>query len=92
MVRGGPVVDEAVIPTVTVKLVELVPVPPALVTEIGPVEARAGTVDLSWVAETKVHPAATPLNLTVVEVQVEADPVNPAPLMVMDVPTARWRE
>jgi len=76
-----------VIPRVTVKFVELVPVPPALVTEIGPVEARAGTVVLSWVVETNVQLAFTPLNFTVVDVQVEPDPVKPVPVMVTGVPT-----
>src|SRR6266511_337514 len=90
-VRGGPLAGEIVIPRVTVKFVELVPVPPALVTEIGPVEARAGTVVLSWVVETNVHPELTPLNFTVVDVQVEPDPVNPVPVMVTGCPPARWR-
>src|SRR6266508_312979 len=86
-VRGGPLAGEIVIPRVTVKFVELVPVPPALVTEIGPVEARAGTVVLSWVVETNVQLAFTPLNFTVVDVQVEPDPVKPVPVMVTGVPT-----
>src|SRR6266511_4976540 len=49
------------IPRVTVKFVQLVPVPPALVTEIGPVEARAGTVVLSWGGRDERAPRVHPL-------------------------------
>jgi hypothetical protein len=51
-------------PPVTVKLVELVPVPFPVVTAIGPVVAPPGTVALRFVLVFGVKLAATPLNVT----------------------------
>ena len=66
---------------VTVKLPELVPVPPAVVTAIGPLVAPAGTVAVSCVSEpTANDEAAAPLNAT------EVAPVNPVPVTVTEVP------
>ena len=55
---GGPTVGESRSPGFTVKLVELFPVPPGVVTEIGPVEAEAGTVAVIFVSEFTVKVAA----------------------------------
>jgi hypothetical protein len=69
-------------PPDTVKLAVLVPVPPGVVTEIGPVVAPLGTVAVICVAELTVYDvAATPLNLTAVA------PVKFVPVMTTDVPT-----
>src|SRR5438093_627920 len=66
----------------TVKLAELVPVPPAVVTLILPVTAPSGTVAVIWVAElTTKLVAATPPNFT------EVAPVKPVPWIVTEVPT-----
>jgi hypothetical protein len=68
--------------TVTVKLVAEVPVPPAVVTEIGPVIAPAGTVADICVGVLTVKPtASTPLNLH------EVAPVKLVPVIVTGVPT-----
>jgi len=65
-----------------VKLAELVPVPPAVVTLILPVTAPTGTVAVIWVAELTVKlVAATPPNFT------EVAPVKPVPWIVTEVPT-----
>jgi len=65
-----------------VKLAELVPVPPAVVTLILPVTAPTGTVAVIWVAElTTKFVAATPPNFT------EVAPVKPVPWIVTEVPT-----
>jgi hypothetical protein len=70
-----------VIPGVTVKLVPLVPVPPEVVTLIGPVDAPAGTVTVIWVSLSTVKEvAAVPLKATAVA------PVKPVPLIVTPVP------
>jgi hypothetical protein len=67
----------------TVKLVRLDPVPPGVVTRIGPVEAPLGTGTVIWVALLTVNPGAvTPLNVTKVA------PVKFVPVRVTDVPTA----
>jgi hypothetical protein len=65
---------------VTVKLAELVAVPPGVVTEIGPLAAPDGTVALICVSELTANDAAAPLNDTVVA------PVNAVPVIVTDVP------
>jgi hypothetical protein len=62
--------------------VELVDVPPEVVTEIGPVEAEAGTVAVILVSELTVNVAAAPLNVTALAA------VNPEPLIVSFVPMA----
>jgi hypothetical protein len=63
-------------------LVELVPVPAAVVTEIGPVTAPVGTVAVISVAETTwCVEAPTPPNLT------EVAPLKLVPVIVTDVPT-----
>jgi hypothetical protein len=81
VVVGGPTLFDSDRPGLTVKLVELVPVPPGVVTEMGPVEAAAGTVAVILRSEfTVLEVAAAPLNLTAVA------PVNPVPLMVTTVP------
>src|SRR3989442_10446949 len=65
----------------TVKLLALLAVPPAVVTLIGPVEAPLGTVAAIEVDEFTVKPALTPLNRTALA------PVKLVPLMVTLVPT-----
>src|SRR5207244_2799580 len=62
---------------ITVKLPELVAVPPGVVTLIVPVVAPAGTVAWIEVAELTVKLALTPLNATAVA------PVKLVPLMAM---------
>src|SRR2546423_956508 len=47
-----------------VKVCVLVPVPPGVVTEIGPLVAFVGTVAVICVLESTVKTAAVPLNLT----------------------------
>jgi hypothetical protein len=65
VVPAGPFVGvKLVIPGATVKLVELVAVPPAVVTLIGPVVALAGTVALIFVLESTWKTDDAPLNLT----------------------------
>ncbi len=67
---------------VTVKLEELQPLPPGVVTQIFPVVAPVGTVAVIWVEETTLNAVAeTPLNVTLVA------PVKFVPVMVTDVPT-----
>ncbi len=51
---------------VTVKVVELVSVPSAVVTAMRPLVAPAGTVDVSWVAEFVRDGGVVPLNVTAV--------------------------
>ena len=65
----------------TVKVLPLLAVPPAVVTLIGPVEAPAGTVAVIVVAEFTVNVALVPLNSTALA------PVKLVPLMVTLVPT-----
>lgn len=65
---------------VTVKLVELVAVPPAVLTLHGPVVAPLGTVAVIDVAEFTTYVAATPFNATLFA------PVNRVPVSVTDVP------
>jgi len=67
---------------VTVNDPELVAVPAAVVTAIGPDVAPAGTVAVSCESELTVNVAAVPLNFT------DEAPVNPVPLTVTDVPAA----
>src|SRR5581483_188109 len=57
-------------------------VPPAVVTEIGPLVAPAGTFVFTAVAETDAIGAVTPLNRT------DVAPPSPAPLIVTVVPAA----
>ena len=70
------------VPPVTVKFGPLVAVPDAVVTVILPVVAPAGTVDITWVFETKLNVADVPLNFT------PLTPVKLVPLMVTAVPGA----
>src|SRR5215472_12275107 len=80
---GGPVIGESSTAGTTVKLVELVAVPPGVVTVMGPVEAvMAGTVAVIREDEFTVNTDATPWNFTAVA------PVNADPLMVTFVPAA----
>jgi hypothetical protein len=66
----------------TVKLVELVPVPAIVVTDMGPVVAPDGAVAIISVSElTVVVAALVLLNATVLAA------VNPVPVMVTEVPT-----
>ena len=66
----------------TVKIAELVPVPAALVTLMGPVVAPAGTVTVICVDEFKVKlDADTPLNFT------EVAPVKFVPVIMTLFPT-----
>src|SRR5213595_831347 len=67
--------------TVTVKLVELVAVPPGVVTLIAPVVAPLGTAVVICVSVATVKVAAVPLNVTLLA------PVKPEPLIVTLVPT-----
>src|SRR6266851_3998254 len=66
---------------VTLKLVELVAVPPGAVIAMGPVLAPLGTVVFTVVSLTTLKVADVPLNLT------EVAPVKPLPVMVTAVPT-----
>jgi hypothetical protein len=77
---GGPVPGDRARPGVTVNVPGLVPVPPGVVTEIGPVEAAAGTAAVILVPESTVNVLAAPLNITAVA------PVNPDPFTVTAVP------
>jgi hypothetical protein len=80
-VVGGATFLDSDRPGSTMKLVELRPVPPGVVTPIGPVEAATGTVAVILVSEfTVLDVAAAPLKVTAVA------PVNPVPLMVTMVP------
>src|SRR2546425_12836446 len=67
---------------ITVKLLALVAVPPAVVTLIVPVVAPAGTVAVIWVSEFTVYVAVVPLNFTAVA------PVNAVPVITTLAPTA----
>jgi hypothetical protein len=69
-------------PAVTVKLLALVAVPPAVVTLMVPVVAPVGTVALICVAELTVNDAVVPLNFTAVA------PLKFAPVIVTLIPTA----
>ena len=76
-------VNDVIVGGGTVKLVRLDPVPPGVVTLIGPVVAVAGTVTVIWVAEFTVNVvAATLLNVT------EVAPVKFVPVSVTDVPAS----
>lgn len=66
---------------VTVKVVELVAVPPGVVTLTGPDVAPPGTEVLIWLSEVTVKVADAPLNVKSVA------PVNPEPEMITLVPT-----
>ena len=66
---------------VTVKLLELVAVPPGVVTLSGPLVAPLGTVAAIVVAELAVKLALVPLNVTAVA------PVKAVPLIVTLLPT-----
>src|SRR5204863_477411 len=85
LVPTGPLVGEKELmlgATVTVKLVELVAVPPAVVTLIVPVVAPFGTDVVICVSEFTVNELAeVPLNFTAVA------PVKPEPEMATLVPT-----
>src|SRR5437879_5290573 len=65
----------------TVKLVELVTLPPPAVTAMVPVVAPAGTVAVILMSELMVKEALVPLNVTIAAV------VKPVPLMVTLAPT-----
>jgi len=71
----------AAVAAVTVKLVELVAVPPGVVTLIAPLVAPLGTVAVICVSELTVKEAAAPLKATAVA------PVKCEPLIVTAVPT-----
>jgi hypothetical protein len=64
----------------TVKFVELIAVPPPVVTATGPVVAPEGTVAAIWVSELTVKAALVPLKVT------EVAPVNAVPLIVNEAP------
>jgi hypothetical protein len=74
VIVGAPV-------AVTLKFVELVSVPPGVVTEIFPVVAPTGTVAVIFVEEFTVNVADVPLNLTAVA------PVKLVPVIVTVAPT-----
>jgi hypothetical protein len=63
-----------------VKSVMLVPVPPGVVTAIGPLVAPLGTVAVIWVSELTTNDAARPWNFT------EVAPVYPVPVIVTAAP------
>ena len=77
---GGPVPGDRARPGVTVNMPVLVPVPPGVVTKIGPVEAAAGTAAVILVPDLTVNLPAAPLNCTAVA------PVNPDPVTITEVP------
>ena len=77
---GGPVLGDRARPGVTVNVAVLVPVPPGVVTEIGPVEAATGTAAVILVPEFTVNLLAAPLNSTAVA------PAKPDPVTVTEVP------
>src|SRR3989442_471317 len=84
VVPAPPLVGEKLVIVgggMTVKLLALLAVPPAVVTLIGPVEAPLGTVAAIEVDEFTVKPALTPSNRTALA------PVKLVPLMVTLVPT-----
>src|SRR5271170_1884036 len=66
---------------VTVKFVELVPVPSAVVIAIGPVVAPLGTVATTWLLVSWSNAADIPLKVTLVA------PLKVVPVIVTDVPT-----
>ena len=70
------------VPSVTVKLLELVAVPPSVLTEIGPVVAPAGTMAVSWLVAVIVYDALVPLNVTLV-VESRFEPVTVTPVSAM---------
>jgi hypothetical protein len=78
---GALVGVKPVMVAVTLKAVELVAVPPVVVTDITPVVAAAGTVAVTWVLDATVNVAVVPWNFTAVA------PVRPVPVMVTVVPT-----
>jgi hypothetical protein len=80
LLMGGPVLGDRARPGVTVNVPVLVPVPPGVVTEIGPVEAATGTAAVILVSDLTVNVLAAPLNITAVA------PVNPDPFTVTEVP------
>lgn len=67
---------------VTVKLEELVALPPGVVTVIGPLAAPLGTVAVICVSEFTANVAAVPLKVT------DVAPVNPVPVIVTLSPVA----
>src|SRR6516164_7285677 len=73
---GGPVLLDMTRPGLTVNFAVLVPVPPAVVTATGPVDAVAGTVAVILVSEFTVNMPAAPPNVTLLA------PVNPDPVTV----------
>lgn len=76
----NPVIDgERFVSTVNVD--ELVPVPPLVVTAIGPLVEPVGTVAVICVSEFPLKPALVPLNVT------RLAPVSPVPVTVTDAPT-----
>jgi hypothetical protein len=79
---GEKLVIEGPVEPVTVKLVELVAMPPAAMTAMVPDVAPDGTVAVILIEETTEKVAAVPLNVTL------ATLVNPVPLIVTLVPTA----
>ena len=63
----GPLIGEKLLMiggNKTVKWVELVAVPPGVVTVMGPVVAPGGTDVVIWVSVALIIPACTPLNFT----------------------------
>ena len=70
--------------TVTVKLVELVPVLHPMVTVIGPVVAPIGTVAVIVVIVLAVTTAVVPLNFTILFARTALKFV---PVMIIDIPT-----
>src|SRR5436190_1140651 len=84
---GGPLVGVKLVivgadaATVTVKIDALVPVPPGVVTAIGPDVAPLGTVTVICVSEFTLKTAPVPLNVT------EEAPVKFVPVMVTLLPT-----
>ena len=72
---GGPLAGESDTPGLTVNGLELVAVPPGVVTDTGPVDAAAGTVATIVLSECTERPAKAPLNRTVFGSERNPDPV-----------------
>jgi hypothetical protein len=81
LIHGGAIDGLGVgVGLVIEKLLELVVVPPGVVTLIVPLEAPLGTVAVTWLDELTANDAVVPLNVTAMA------PVKPEPLIVTVVP------
>lgn len=86
--KNKPMAGRVPVGGVTVKLVALVPVPPMLVTAMGPVVAPEGTTATIVVSESVENIADVPLKVTAKTWVVGGeDPMKLVPVIVTDVPT-----